>query len=398
VDRSTRQPQSSRRLVTAPRDDWPSALERVVSEPGAIRPVFQPIVDLRRGVVCGYEMLARFAGPPERTPDVWFREAARHGRKVELEATMALAGIEARAALPPNCFLTINLDPASLGEPPIQEVLTRPTGLHNLIVELTEHTPAEDESLGLVLAMLRERGAMFAIDDVGSGYSGLARISALRPEFVKIDRALVAGLHREPAAREMVEMLGAVANRIDAWVVAEGIEEQGELEALMAIGVPLGQGYRLARPERAMVGPELPLSAWIRGNGPERRRWRGSLDERLWSRLPPLTHEDWMREAEARFAADPGLTHLPVVRRDGRPAGLIERGRFLRGEARLEPPLCALAGENPARLAQRALARAAESRLEPVLCCDEQGRYLGPISIETLTEALARRLLAAERD
>jgi EAL domain-containing protein (putative c-di-GMP-specific phosphodiesterase class I) len=381
-------------VIAAPYEGWPAALARALTDPGAARPAFQPIVDLRRGVVAGYEMLARFAGPPDRGPEVWFRAAEDYGRRVELEAMMVRAGMQALQALPGNCFLTINVDPTSLPEPAIQEALAERPGLGSLIIELTEHSAADDDELSRVLPALRERGAMIAIDDVGTGYSGLARISALRPEFVKIDRALVAGLHEEPAQLEMVEMLGTIANRIDAWIIAEGIEEPEELEALMRIGVPLGQGFVLARPERVMVGPELPRSAWIRERGVEVEPVGMARDERLWAPLDPVGEEAWKADAAARFAAEPALTHLPIVNRDGRPVGLVGRdGPGQDGQPAI--PLCVLAGENPARIAQRALSRPAGERLAPVLCCDEGGRYLGPISIETLTEALARRLLDA---
>jgi hypothetical protein len=166
----------------------------------------------------------------------------------------------------------------------------------------------------------------------------------------------------------------------------------------MAIGVPLGQGFVLGRAEAVMVGPEVPLSDWIRASAEVDARAGESRRERLWSPLAPLCPEGWEIEAELRFRAEPAVTHLPVVRDDGRPIGLVSREDFYAGEARLEPPLCVLAGENPARVAQRALARPAADRLAPVLCCDEAGRYLGPITIETLTETLARRLLDGRRD
>lgn len=389
-----RRPEDAERTeVLAP--EWEDAVRRAISEPGAIRPVFQPIVDLRRGLVCGYEMLSRFAGPPEGPPDLWFRQAGALGLRVELEAKALEVGLDSRDALPPNCFLTINVNPASLGAPLIEEAWRSHGALHNLVVELTEESRADDERVRFHLAGLRERGAMIAIDDVGSGWSGLQRISHQRPEFIKVDRVLVAGLRHDPANREMVESLGAVAGRLGAWLIAEGIEETEDLETLMRIGVPLGQGFCLARPQRGMVGPELPLSEWIRTNA-GRLAPRGEDGRRLWSNLAPLLLDSWEVEAELRLRAEPDVGHLPVVTAEGRPVGLVARASFQRGQARLVPPLCALAGEHPAHLAKRAMARPAESRTDPIVCCDEQGLYLGPISLETLVEALADGLLAGE--
>jgi EAL domain-containing protein (putative c-di-GMP-specific phosphodiesterase class I) len=373
--------------AAVPPDQWADALLRA-RRPGAVRPVFQPIVDLRRGVVCGYEMLARFVGPPEASPDVWFRRAGEHGMAIELEAKMVKVGLEARESLPDNCFLTINLDPASLPDPQVQAALAHHKRLHGVVIELTENSRADADEILERLAEIRSRGAMIAIDDVGSGYSGLLQIGVLRPEFMKIDRSLIAGLQDDPAKQEMVESLGAVANRTDAWVVAEGIEGTAELETLMGIGVPLGQGWALGRPEPAMTGPEVELSAYIRQHS------RPDEDEqppRLWRDLAPLYLDRWKIDVGRRLREDPDTDHLPVTDDRGRPVGIVSRARHRSGNGELVSPLCALDGEDAAALARRAMARPRESRFDPVICCDDTGRYLGPIEIERLIEVLAAK-------
>ena len=70
---------SSFTAPVAAEEEWSAAIVRVCSDPAAIRVVFQPIVDLARGPVAGYELLTRFAGPPQASPDVWFGAAARVG-------------------------------------------------------------------------------------------------------------------------------------------------------------------------------------------------------------------------------------------------------------------------------------------------------------------------------
>lgn len=367
-------------------EDWAGALDRAVAEAGAVRPFFQAIVDLRRGVISGYELLARFVGPPEATPDVWFAKGATHGVGVELEARMVRIGMESRAALPQNCFVTINVEPDSLLKPEIQEAFAMHQRLHGVVIELTEHSRADDEAIAAVLPELRARGAMIALDDVGSGYSGLRRIGTLRPEFVKIDAALVTGLDEDAARREMVESLGAVANRIDAWVVAEGVETAGELEALGTIGVPLAQGFLLSRPQPAMVELTADVSDRIRSR--HYARDDGALPGR-WSLCDPLNLGSWEVEVQRRLREEPGVGHLPVVDRRGRPVGVVSRSRYLSGDRALTKPLCALSGESPAQIARRAMSRPAETRLDAVLCCDETGRYVASIEIAQLVEVLA---------
>ena len=372
-----------------PPEQWADALLRA-RRPGAVRPVFQPIVDLRRGIVCGYEMLARFVGPPEASPDVWFRRAGELGMAIELESKMIKVGLEARESLPDNCFLTINVDPASLPDPQVQAALAHHKRLHGVVIELTEHSRADTDEILERLAEIRSRGAMIAIDDVGSGYSGLLQIGVLRPEFMKIDRSLITGIQDDPAKREMIDSLGAVANRTDAWIVAEGIETTAELATLMEIGVPLGQGWALGRPEPAMTGPEVELTTYIREHSPP--DGDAATAPRLWRDLAPLYFDRWKIDVGRRLREDPHTDHLPVTDERGRPVGVVSRSRYGAGDGELAVALCALDGEDVAALARRAMARPRQTRFDPVICCDDTGRYLGPIDVERLVEVLAARV------
>lgn len=241
-------------MPTSSHIDWPDALARVVAEPGLVRPVLQPIVDLKRGMVCGYELLARFTGPPHEPPDAWFGAAAENRRSGELEALMIQKGLRLRHTLPPNCFLTLNVSPRSLLSRHVQDVLRAGRPLDGVVLEVTEQTPVDDPGvLVAALSPLRTAGARVAVDDAGSAYASLRQIMALRPEFVKVDRAFIAGVDRDETKAAMVQMLGEFASRIDAWVVAEGVERREELDALIRLRVPMSQGYLLGRPTAGMA-------------------------------------------------------------------------------------------------------------------------------------------------
>jgi len=230
---------------------WRAAIERALGD--ATPPVlaFQPIADLTRGVVVGYEALARFAGPPVAPPDQWFRAAVELGNG-PLEARVITDALASRDALPPGCFLSVNVSPDVLLSPAVSAAFATGGALDRLVVELTEHAATTDfAALVARLWRLRELGAYIAIDDAGSGYSGLTRLLEVRPSFVKLDRGLVVDIDRDPAKRALVETIGTLAGRIDAWIIAEGIERLGELEELVRLGVPLGQGYLLGRPTAA---------------------------------------------------------------------------------------------------------------------------------------------------
>ena len=125
--------------------------------------------------------------------------------------------------------------------------------LSQLVVEVTEAAPVEDYAALLrALAVLRDAGAWIAVDDAGAGYASLNHVIQIRPDFVKLDRALVMDVDRDPAKHALVETFGVLAGRLDAWLLAEGIEREGEREVLAAMGVPLAQGFGLARPRAGM--------------------------------------------------------------------------------------------------------------------------------------------------
>ena len=91
-------------------------------------------------------------------------------------------------------------------------------------------------------------GAPIAVDDAGAGYAGLTQILTLRPHILKLDRELVTGVDTDEAKAALIEMLGVFANRIDAWVLAEGVETVAEARRIRALGVPLAQGFHYAMP------------------------------------------------------------------------------------------------------------------------------------------------------
>jgi EAL domain-containing protein (putative c-di-GMP-specific phosphodiesterase class I) len=96
---------------------------------------------------------------------------------------------------------------------------------------------------------LRELGFRLAVDDLGSGYAGLASYACLEPDFVKLDRGLVAGIDREPIKRRLVASIVSVSRELGIAVVAEGIETATEKQAMGELGCELMQGFFFRRPE-----------------------------------------------------------------------------------------------------------------------------------------------------
>jgi EAL domain-containing protein (putative c-di-GMP-specific phosphodiesterase class I) len=208
---------------------WRPALQAVLRRPELLSLHAQPIAELTTGAVAGYEALSRFdASRIAATPDRWFAAAEHWGVNAELQSRVLGLGLRMRAVLPPDTFLTVNVDPHLLTDERVSGVLLDQADLSRLVVELTEHTLAQDPvQLTGVLDGLRSRGAMIAMDDAGTGYAGLSQLLALRPDIVKLDRELISGIDVDPVRRALAEVLGDLVGRMDGWVLAEGVETRG---------------------------------------------------------------------------------------------------------------------------------------------------------------------------
>lgn len=232
------------------------ALARLIAGEGMAMAV-QPIVEVGSGRVHAYEALARFERRrSDRSPLHWFALAEELGERPELERACLRSALDLFQRRPGKALLSVNLSlPVLLEEETMDALRTlarsRPRGLEGLIVELTEETLVSNHlDFEATLADLRALGARIAVDDVGAGYSGLRQITSIVPDYLKLDRALVAGIHRDPDRAALVGALTGYANKVGSRLVAEGIEHRAELECLQALEVPLGQGFHLGVPDR----------------------------------------------------------------------------------------------------------------------------------------------------
>jgi EAL domain-containing protein (putative c-di-GMP-specific phosphodiesterase class I)/FixJ family two-component response regulator len=219
--------------------------------PGTSVPHYQPIFRLGPGEVAGYEALTRFGGHPgESTEDV-FREAHQVGLGVELElhtARQAVASFQPQLERSPTTYLAVNASPGLLYRPALLEVLSA-LPAERVVVEITEqHQFDSYDQLRETVSLVHERGMRVAVDDMGSGFAGLQRLIDVRPEIVKLDQVLVARLDADPARSALVTAMHQFAQEMGITVVAEGIEREAQLAALLDIGVECGQGYLLGRP------------------------------------------------------------------------------------------------------------------------------------------------------
>ncbi|MGH8960045.1 MAG: EAL domain-containing protein [Jatrophihabitantaceae bacterium] len=211
----------------------------------------QPIVDVATGAPAAAEALARFPARNDGSPTDVFAGAYANGRGVELEAACLRAALAARDRLPDGVLLSVNVSPDVLTHPLVRQCW--PTDLNGLIIEVTEHRASSPMQLSDELAHLRRRGAAIAIDDVSTGYAGLLRLATLRPDYVKVDRQIVAGVRDSIAQSAVLEALVGLSHRLGAAVIGEGVERIDDLSALAEFDVDLAQGYAVARPSTQLT-------------------------------------------------------------------------------------------------------------------------------------------------
>ncbi|WP_427174699.1 sensor domain-containing phosphodiesterase [Arthrobacter sp. 92] len=211
---------------------------------------FQPVRDLSSGRVAGVEALSRFVTDNGSGADYWFEEAAAVGLGTELEFAALETALESAADLPSCLYVALNISPASCLDPYLPVLLDRSNvPLHRIVLELTERLSVEDyEPLRSALGPLRRQGLRVAVDDAGSGFASMRHILHLRPDIIKLDRSLIAGIQDDTGQHALGAVMVEFAKQINAVLVAEGIETHAELAAVTELGMTAAQGYLLGRP------------------------------------------------------------------------------------------------------------------------------------------------------
>ena len=138
------------------------------------------------------------------------------------------------------------------------------TGLRpeRLVLELTEtHAGRAEDSAEADLERLRRLGVRIAIDDVGTGFSGLVRILDLPIDILKIDKQFVHGLPDDARCEAIVKAILSMATSLRLTVIAEGIEKRAQCDALVSWGCELGQGFLFGRAQAPVGPPPSPAPA-----------------------------------------------------------------------------------------------------------------------------------------
>ena len=250
--------------VTGTKADWVPAEERPlwsdILADETLDVHFQPIISLKKKSIIGVEALARpREGGTGRTvtPLELFAWAARNGRTVDLDRLCrrkALDAFSPMADTPQKPLLFLNfessvLDQGVLGSGVLSKAV-RDAGISpsEIVIEINESKVIDMDALKNFVDVHRAQGFLFALDDLGAGFSNLARIGPLKPEILKLDRALVSDIEKDFHKQEVFKSLVGLGRRVGSLILAEGVETEEEVSTCVELGADLVQGYYFGRP------------------------------------------------------------------------------------------------------------------------------------------------------
>ncbi|MBL7257215.1 EAL domain-containing protein [Paractinoplanes lichenicola] len=238
------------RLQRSQTGDWKSASssssQAHAFEEFSFFTVFQPIYNMINGHVVGYEALTRFADGSN--PREALASAAQRGVHIALDAALIQAAITSSASLPNGTWLSVNATADLLRHPhELAQLLAE--SRRPLVLETGDAEAAEVARLG--------GGVRLAVDDLGAGYETLSLVEHVRPAFLKLGLGSITGIETSGARQAAIRALVQFADQHGCTVIAEGIETAAQRDALVACGVPFGQGFYLGKPvpvERVLTG------------------------------------------------------------------------------------------------------------------------------------------------
>lgn len=221
----------------------------------ALRPYYQPRVDLRSGAILGFEALARWHHPErgEVTPDRFIPIADDAGLIGALGDHLLRQAVADARLWPGEIPLAFNLSPVELADPGLAPrilAILAEAGLppRRLELELSEGALAQDlAAVQSTLAPLRAAGVRIALDDFGAGDPSLHHLRSIRPDRIKIDRSLVGTMGRDREAAAIVGALIGLGAGLGLAITAEGVADEAERTLLIGQGCSEAQGFLFGR-------------------------------------------------------------------------------------------------------------------------------------------------------
>ncbi|MGV7033854.1 EAL domain-containing protein [Methylobacterium symbioticum] len=222
---------------------------------------FQPIVDVERQRVWGYEALVRGM---DGQGAGWVLGQVNEANRYKFDQACRVRAIELAGSLFPDADtrLSINFMPNAVYEPAaciratLQAAQRVGFAQRQIMFEFTENERMIDVAhVQRIIEEYRKQGFLTALDDFGAGYAGLNLLASFQPDLIKLDMELIRGIASSPARQTIIACVTAMARELGITVLAEGVETVGEMIALRAAGIQLFQGYLFAKPALSSLPP-----------------------------------------------------------------------------------------------------------------------------------------------
>lgn len=377
---------------------------------------FQPIIHLHTAEIIGREVLGRI-GPGAvdarahgvNGPAALIEMAHAQGKLLALDHRFRQIGIRtfARAGATGTFFL--NIDPRVIDDPAFSAGFTRhvleehgvaPT---RIVLELTESGAVLDsERLEQVVRHYSDQGFRIALDDVGAGYASLTALLRIRPHFLKIDKNLVRHVANDPMRIHLLRAIAEFGARSGIQVIAEGIEDEQDLAALIACNIEFGQGYFFARPAPELGGlpPHVRETVQHIAQSTDRTKNPVRTIGGIVQSHPAVQQSTPVEEVANLLRHKVASAGVAVVDVHGCVVGVVSRHRLFaemayvqRGGRRIaelmDPHPLRVDVHTSLEVAVRLAGSRDDARAHDPIIVEQAGHYLGQVSIPGLMRALA---------
>ncbi len=208
---------------------------------------------LADGTVAGYEILSRVAhGGVTEIPERFFSACAERNLLTLADHRCFRRCLEFAEQLPRGARKHINVFPSTILGVPAEHLLREIRDRFqpkNVCIEISESQIIGDPSYLIEpVEQLRAGGVRIGLDDVGFGNTSIESLLLLQPDVIKLDKRVLRGVAGDPSARGRLQRLVEISRMVSTQVIAEGIQNQEDLETAKEMGLRFGQGYLWGRP------------------------------------------------------------------------------------------------------------------------------------------------------
>jgi EAL domain-containing protein (putative c-di-GMP-specific phosphodiesterase class I) len=298
-----------------------------------VRFAFQPVFNLRTGGAVAIEVLAR---TPSGSAQAFLESARREGRLAEVDVRLAAAAVRSAADFETLMPLHLNLRASTVAASPVElaplrEVLNRTSRRpRDVVIDISApYSDISRDELLRGIGDLRLDGFGISLDGLGDGDSPLTVLADAAPDLLKLDRRVTAGLPGDHRLGALVESLVHFADRLDAGLLAEGVQTDAELAAIRRLGVGFAQGNLLAPAARRPVVGRSIAPATMVGRSPVGHDESGPPLKDFLHPAITLPADSTAEEVRVALADQPAATGIVLVDKADRPHLSIDRNRFL---------------------------------------------------------------------